>query len=402
MVISGIKYIFKDSVKSRNIRLGYWLIALHNAFFWFAPWLLFIYRYVDIRQATILTMIALVTQTLAEIPTGALADLIGKKKTLMIAFLITTLAEGGMAFADTFGEFAVFFVFISLGYSFYSGTMDAFMYDSLVDEGKKDLYPEVLSKSNAYMGISTAVATLAGGYLFQFWGGLPFLVTGLAKFVGLVVTFLIVEPRVDTFVFSYKNFVKQTSLGFSYLFNRRMIKVSLVLILMGSFSTIAYEILDDVAVVDWGYSATGISILYTVALLLSIPLGFFYKQISEKINPIYLVVGGIFFLVLNYLFSPLINVTVWTGLFLIRDIFSPIRKAAITDLINRGVASNIRATTLSTYELVVRIPFVIFGVVIGSTMKDMGVRGFSVIFSLILITLLAIYWLYRVLTSKRL
>src|SRR4030065_577179 len=107
MTIPGFGFIFQDTVQSRNIRLGYWLIALNNAFFWYAPWLLFLYRFIDIKQATILTLISLIVQTVAEIPTGALADLIGKKKTLMMAFLLTAIAEGGMAFANTFGEFAV-------------------------------------------------------------------------------------------------------------------------------------------------------------------------------------------------------------------------------------------------------------------------------------------------------
>ena len=80
-------------------------------------------------------------------------------------------------------------------------------------------------------------------------------------------------------------------------------------------------------------------------------------------------------------------------MFLVRVVYSPLKNAAIIDLINKRVPSNIRATTLSTYQLLIRIPFVIFGVYIGSTMKAIGVRNFSSIFVSILLVLLILYFL---------
>lgn len=391
MQISWIKPLTHNSVKNRNIKLGYLLTAINNAFFWYAPWLLFLYQFIDIREATILQLIGLVTRTIAEIPTGALADLMGKKKTLIIAFLLTGIGETTMAFSSSFPYFALAYIIISLGYSFYSGTIDAFMYDSLLETGEEKHYSEVLSKSSAYTNIATALATISGGLLYQIWGGLPFLLTGLTKFVGVAVSLMVSEPKVDTFVFSLKNFFNQNIKGITHLFNRNMIKATLLMILMGSFSTVAYEILDDVAVVDWGYSATGISILYTLVIFLSIPSSFLYDRISKKIKPSTLVMGGVIILVLNYLLSPLINTLIWTFLFLLRVVYSPLKKAAITDMINCKVTSNIRATTLSTYELLIRVPFVVFGVMIGSTMKEVGVRQFSSYFSILLLSLLVLY-----------
>lgn len=406
MQFSWIKPLTHNSVKNRNIRLGYLLTAINNAFFWYAPWLLFLYQFIDIKEATILQLIGLVTRTIAEIPSGAFADLVGKKKTLIIAFLLTGIGETTMAFSSSFPFFTLAYIIISLGYSFYSGTIDAFMYDSLIETHEEEHYPEVLSKSSAYTNISTAIATISGGLLYQVWGGLPFLITGLTKFIGVGVSSLVLEPKVDTFVFSFKNFINQNIKGVIHLFNRKMIKATLLIILMGSFSTVAYEILDDVAVVDWGYSATGISILYTSVIFLSIPSSFLYDRISGKIKPSFLVMGGLLILILNYLFSPVINSLVWTFLFLLRVVYSPLKKAAITDLINSGVASNIRATTLSTYELLIRIPFVVFGVMIGTSMKEIGVKQFSTYFSLVLLVLFIGYlvfdYMYAVYSAKKL
>lgn len=377
-------------MENRNIKLGYWLVALNNSFFWYAPWLLFLYQFIDIKQATLLQLIGMATRIVSEIPTGVICDLLGKRRTLAIAFFLTALGETIMAFSTNFVGFAVVYVIISLGYSFYSGTMDAFMYDSLVEAKEQERYPNVLGKSNAYMNAATAVATLSGGFLFQFWGGLPFLLTGMAKFAGLFLTLFITEPKVDTYVFSIKNFVKMTGKGFAQMFGSRMIKYTVLLFVLGAFSTIAFEILDDAAVVDWGYSAVGISLLYTGVIVLSIPSGLLYEKIAKKINAQTMIILAILFLALNYVLSLWINAFIWSTLFLLRVLYSPIKDAVIADVINQHTSSNIRATTLSTYELIIKLPFVLLGVPIGLLLKDFGVKAFSVTFSMILLVTLAV------------
>lgn len=389
-------------MKIKNIRLGYIIIALNNAFFWYAPWLLFVYRYIDIQQATVLQLVGMVTRIISEVPTGAFSDLVGKKRTLLLALLLTAIGETSMAFSSNFTQFILVYIMISLGQSFYSGTMDAFMYDSLVEKRQEDRYPSVLSRSNTFLNISTAIATISGGFLFQIWGGLPFLLTGIAKFIGFFITFFIDEPKVDTTVFSFKNFIIQTGKGFASLFSKKFVKLSLIILLLGSFSTVAYEILDDVAVVDWGYNAMGISILYTVLILISIPSGIIYEYVARKIKLKYLIVIGIFTLSINYIFSLWINAYMWTFLFLLRVIYAPIKKAAIMDSLNQNTNSSDRATTISTYELLSRLPFALLGIPIGSIMKNNGVKLFSVGFSSLLLVLLFIgFIVYSLRSTKR-
>jgi len=382
-------------MKNRNISLSYIIAALNNAFFWYAPWLLFVYKYINIEQATILQLVGLVVRSIAEVPTGAVSDLLGKKRTLMIALLLSAIGEIYMGFSTSFIQFIIVYIIIGLGQSFYSGTIDAFIYDSLLEKNQTKEYPKVLGKSNAWVSIATAMATITGGFLFQIWAGLPFVVTGVAKLFGLLTVFFITEPSVDSLAFSFKNFIKMTGQGFSNLFSRQLINCTLLLLIAGSFSTIAYEILDDVAVVDWGYNAVGISILYTAAILVSIPSGFLYSYVSKKLKLKTLILFGGLFLASNYLLSLWINVFIWTGLFLIRVLYSPIKKAAIMDTLNQNTDSSIRATTISTYELLNKLPFVLFGIPIGILMKDFGVKSFSVGFAVTLVILLITYILFN-------
>ena len=69
--------------------------------------------------------------TLGEIPTGAIADLLGKKKTLLISFLLMALGLFGIGLTPDFLFLAVWVFIAGVGASFYSGTLEALVYDSL-------------------------------------------------------------------------------------------------------------------------------------------------------------------------------------------------------------------------------------------------------------------------------
>jgi len=97
------------------------------------------------------------TAVVGEIPTGALGDLLGKKKTLILAFLIAAVGNLMMGFSSSFDHLAIALLFVTLGYTLESGTMQAFVYDSLNQIRQKDTYEKTLGN------ISTVkMITLAG------------------------------------------------------------------------------------------------------------------------------------------------------------------------------------------------------------------------------------------------
>jgi MFS family permease len=371
----------------KNIRLGYLLVFFNNLFFWMAPWLLFMLRYISFSQVAVIQAIGLGTRVLAELPSGVFADLLGKKKALILAFMLTSIGEAMMIIQPSFGMFALSFIVTNLGYSFYSGTIDAFFYDTLVSSGKESRYPRLLSKQNAIMNGAIALASIMGGVAYSIWIYLPWIMTVLAKLIGMMLTLFIDEPLVDTETFSWENFARQTKRGFEHLVSPKMLRLSVLLLTFGTFWTIAYEIIDDASVVAFGYDAVGIGLLYSITTLITIPFSLVYENLSKKYSSFTLIIGAILVLVLNYIFSPWIGTIVWTGLFLLRVIYSPIRDGAVTELINTRTPSKIRATTISTYELLRKIPFLILAGYIGSLMDIHGVQWLGFWFALLLLIL---------------
>ncbi len=388
-------------MESKNLKLGYLLIALSNTYLWFAVWLLYILKYIDISQATALQAIGLASSLLSEVPTGAISDLFGKKRTLHIAFLLTGIGEIFMATSTTFPRFVVAWIFMNVGYSFYSGTMEAFMYDTLVSSNEEDKYPQVVSRMNMAMNAAIGVASITGGFMFRLWPGLPFLATGLIKFVGLFISFFLTEPKVDTDTFSFSNFIQQNKKGFTHLFQASMLKYTALVLLFGVFANIAYEILDDVSVVDWGFNEIQIGMIYAAATFLAIPAGYLYPRLSKKFRTSVLVAGSIVFLILGYLFSPWITAPVWIVLFFVRVFYSPIQDSSVSESLNKNTSSNIRATTISTYELVRKIPYIFLAGYIGIAMQSWGVKMFAHYFALVLLVLLGVYVVVRKASDRK-
>lgn len=376
----------RKSKLRKNINLSYVLVFLNNSFFWYAPWLLFLLNYITFTQAAILQSIGLFTSVISEIPTGALADLIGKKKTLNLAFLFTGIGEIYMGFSTKYPQFIVSYIILNIGYSFYSGTMEAFTYDTLVSEKKENSYNKVISKFHAFSNAGTAISSVVGGFLYSIWLGLPFFATGITKLLGLAVSLFVDEPEVDTDKFSWKNFISQSKKGFKHLFDKKMFGFTVLLLTFSTFHVFAYEIIDDLTVIDFGYAAKAIGILYAVAILIAIPSSLLYEKISKKIAPVKLVYFGIIVLALHYIFTLWIGIYIWTGLFLLRVAYSPLRSNALSEIINKNTESKIRATTLSTYSMMKIIPFVLLSGLVGLQIENIGVRKFdSIFFGLLLI-----------------
>lgn len=72
----------------RNIKLIYILSILYNSWFWIGIWVLYYLRYTSYAGIGLLESVMIFTSTTTEIPTGAIADLLGRKKTLTMSLWV--------------------------------------------------------------------------------------------------------------------------------------------------------------------------------------------------------------------------------------------------------------------------------------------------------------------------
>jgi MFS family permease len=118
-----------------------------------------------------------------EIPTGVVADTSGRRRSFLLSavtLLISTLAY--MAIAAVGGGLALFVaasVVLGLGFSFYSGAVEAWLVDALKATGYQGELDRVFARGEMVSGAAMLVGSVAGGLLGNLDLAWPFVVRAL-------------------------------------------------------------------------------------------------------------------------------------------------------------------------------------------------------------------------------
>ena len=121
------------------------------------------FRGFSLVQIGIAETIFHITSLIFEIPSGALADIFGRKRTLIISNVMSTIGCVIMAFTNGFAGVCISFVFLALSYNFASGSGDALAYDSLKSVHMEDKYEGYSSNQTIIYRIGTGISTLCAG-----------------------------------------------------------------------------------------------------------------------------------------------------------------------------------------------------------------------------------------------
>ncbi|MFW5919592.1 MAG: MFS transporter [Halanaeroarchaeum sp.] len=175
----------------------YYLFKATEAVEFYRPIMYLYFLSHDLTFTQIVVMEALynLTTVLGEIPTGYVGDRIGRRNSLLVGTALITVTLVGIAMASSFLVFAVLYVAWSLGYTFRSGTEDAWVYETLTDVSASDEFTHVRGRGQSIALTVGVGASLVGGYL----GGLdlsyPFLAAAAFTALGLAVIVTLEEPE---------------------------------------------------------------------------------------------------------------------------------------------------------------------------------------------------------------
>ena len=115
-----------------------------------------------------------------EIPTGVVADTVGRRVSLLLSLgtlFITTLLYVSAAWRGWgFAAFCWISVFLGLGYTFYTGAVDAWLVDALKATGYSAPLEPVFARGQMMFGVGMLLGTISGGLLGQIHLYIPYLV----------------------------------------------------------------------------------------------------------------------------------------------------------------------------------------------------------------------------------
>jgi len=170
-------------VSDRIIRSYFAITFLFNlamSLIWGIDTLFKMHAGLDILQVLLTNSAFTLGSTLFEIPTGVVADTVGRRVSLLLCLVtlfVTTLLYVGIAWRGWgFWPFAWVSVLLGLGYTFYTGAVDAWLVDALKATSYDRPLEPVFARGQMLFGAGMLVGTIGGGLLGQIHLYIPYLV----------------------------------------------------------------------------------------------------------------------------------------------------------------------------------------------------------------------------------
>jgi MFS family permease len=131
---------------------------------------------------------------LFEVPTGIVADTAGRRTSYLLGTV--TLSASTILYVllwqieAPFWQWAVISILIGLGFTFFSGAVEAWLVDALTASGYKGDMESVFGRGQVVSGVAMLGGSVAGGFIAQLTSlGVPFVLRGVILIVMFAVAF---------------------------------------------------------------------------------------------------------------------------------------------------------------------------------------------------------------------
>ena len=318
-----------------------------------------------LTEVMILQSIYSFSVALFEIPSGFIADVFGRKRTIVLSTIFTFIGFLVFSFFGGFYAFAIAQVLVGIGGSLMSGSDSAIIYDTLLETNSKTTYTKIEGRTYAIGNFSEAFAGILGGFLAVGSIYMPIYVQTSILFFSIPIAFTLIEPSMH----------KENKLDRSFKAVLEVVKFSMVdnqklkwLIIYSSAMGVAT--LSMAWFAQPFFKSINIPLAYFgilwAVLNFSAGLTSFNAHLLDKKDNNYKI---LFYLALSMLTSFIFlgyNASVFGLIFilfiyLLRGLVTPI----LRNEINENTTSNKRATVLSIRSLIIRISFAISAPILG-------------------------------------
>ena len=164
--------------------------------------LLLLARGLTLVQISLIESIVIGTIFLTEVPTGVLADRVGRKWSIFAATVLLMSAEFIFIFARSFEWYIFVALLTGTGFAFASGAVEALVYDSLPPKNREEAMKRAMGRVNSWGQIAFVIAPIIGGLIIGDASVEKFIpaiaLTVVALLIGAIVCLMLREPAADS------------------------------------------------------------------------------------------------------------------------------------------------------------------------------------------------------------
>lgn len=340
----------QQRVGRRNTLLLLSVAACGNLFFDRALWVIYLSeRGLSLLQIGILESILQVTMLLFEIPTGILADLVGRKVSVIIGRGLLTAYLVGMTLSHSMLTTAVSFVLLGLGITFISGAEVALLYDSfaLTDRAADGSFTKVVGLYNAVITVSLAVAMMIGGALRLVSWAAVFGTAAAFQLLAMVTSFYLVEKPLAGGPERRPLLTHHLRGICMFMWENRRIAALMGGIALYSGFVSTYYILTQSILSGMGLTAAVVAVAFGIESLVSAAVAAKAHVIETRFGGKRVILGAVIVSALGFsVVNARYHLTSLVALFTISPVANLLYPIA-ENAINRGIPSDMRATLLS-------------------------------------------------------
>jgi MFS family permease len=331
----------------KNVNKNYIYTLLQNIDLTRGIWMIYLAsKGMTLTQLGLLETIFHITSFVMEVPTGAVADIFGRKTSRILGRILSLISVVLLLAANSFLWFAISFVFTALSYNLESGAGDALIYDSLKEIGEEEKYMKISGNKELFYQTAGIISFFVGGYLATKSYNMAFILTIIIGVITIAQSFTFKEPTIGREKVEKDNiFTKQLKESISVV--KRNPKIGFLILfveIIMAFCTCIFFYLQNYLKGN-GYNEAIIGIIYAASSLAAALGATQTHRIEKKIKeqgmlliiPIITVVclWGVALSKYHYVFFILLMIT------------ESFIYVSTSDYINKMIPSENRATILS-------------------------------------------------------
>lgn len=327
--------------------------------------------------------ISMVTTLLLEIPTGAFADLYGKKKSILIASLFNFLGIGCLALGSSFPIFLIGFAFWGVSTAFSSGAGNAWLYDALKALGKEKTLTKYLGRLSSMFISVDILSSILAPLLFALNVRLPYYVALIAMLIVITVQLSMFEKETKVLASGLeliKENLKQITSSISLIRGNTIFiwLTFLGFIFFASNKAISEIVSGPFLTTVAGYSVPTLSIILSIASLIQTITVFFADKFEDKLGLKWSLVLLLLLFPLSIMLYSLTRDNVILTALIVGFYFSLVSFSEVVfeSNLSHRLPDNKRATLLSVNSMIVKTATLLvlpaFGLLVDNTSIQKG------------------------------
>jgi len=361
---------------ARDLRLFYLFRLLSTSYLFVPVRVAFATsRGLGIGEVMLLSSIFSLVVILCEVPTGALADRLGRRPAMMAGALAMIAACVTLSCADGFALFALGEALAALSMTLCSGADSAYLFDLLSDHGRQGEYAQREGTASAWHLGGNALAFAAGGLLGAVGLALPYLVNAGVAALAFCVALGMREdrPRAAPAPLSPREGLRHVRESFGIVARGGRLRwaigySALVFVLLTATVYIYQPYLDKA-----GFGIAQVGLIFAAAYLVAALVAHHADALRRRFAAPVLLWGLGALLVVTFLVLGEISGPWVLGVLVVQAAANGLYSPLVKPLLNHEIPdSTRRATVLSVESMVRRLAFGVFSPIVGAFMAARG------------------------------